>query len=154
MRSGEGAMGKLIVLRQVRERNAREALAGAAEAEARARAAEADLEARRRQAQERREHLKQEAGGEQPRAQVLQFRSRFERTLRSIEMSAGILLAQKRGDRIRAEEATARARATLAAARRAREQIEERLEEARLARRRRRERAEEEEHGERGGPER
>jgi hypothetical protein len=138
-----GRMGALILLRRVREEAERRELAAASEAEERARAAEADLDGRRRAVEDQLSRLRGEPSGEQPPAQVLQFQSRFERTLWAIQVRMEMLLATACGERITAAEAAARARAELAAARRAREHLCERQAAVRREQRRRREQAEE-----------
>ncbi len=136
-------MGKLILLREVREAAAREALALAAAAEDRAREAEATLEGRRRELEDRRSSLEREPPGEQPPAEVLQFRGRATRMLRALEVDVQVRLAAMRGERISAEEAARRVEAKWLAARRARERLQERQAAAREERKRGREAAEE-----------
>jgi hypothetical protein len=136
-------LGALILLSRAREEAQRRDMATTSQAETRAREAEAELDARRRTAGERISQLRDEAPGEQPPAQVLQFRSRAERTLREVQVQLQALLAAMRGERITAAEASARAKVALAAARREREHLEERLAKLRRERRRRREEAEE-----------
>jgi len=142
MSEERGPLGKLILLRRGREEAGRHALTRAIEAEERAQAAEADLAARHRAVERRLTRLR-EPPGEQPPAQVLQFQSRLQRTLWAMEVRVQVLLAEMRGERIGLQEATARARAELAVARRAREQAQERAAAIRGDRRRRREQLEE-----------
>lgn len=152
MSDEHGPVGKLVLLRRVREEAERDAVAGAVEAEGRARAAEAELVARHRALEERLSSAREEPGIEQAPAQVLQFQSRLQRTLWAMQVHVQVLLAEMRGERIGLEEATARARADLAAARRAREQAQERAAEIRRQRRRRREQLEEQAQDDAPGP--
>jgi len=143
MTDGEGAMGKLVLLRQVREEVERRALAAAAGAEARAREAEVWVEEERRDLALQLDRVRGGPADDQPPAQVLQLRTRLERRLRARQGSVELRLAQVRRERIGSEEAMVRARAELAVARRAREQAQERAEAIRRERRRRRQQAEE-----------
>jgi hypothetical protein len=136
-------LGKLILLRRVREEAEREALAGASQVEARAREGEQAAERRRKAVEDELARRRQEDPGERPIAQVLQLRHR---ALRRVEVALAWSEAQAgaaRRERIGAAEAAARIRARLAAARRARELMEERQAAARLEQRRRCEAAEE-----------
>ncbi len=156
MRDEAGPMGKLILLHRVREEAEREALARAADAEARAQAHQESADARVRLTREEQLRVQGEAAGEQPLAQVLQFRSRALRQIEALLVWTEAQAAAARGERISAAEAAARVRASLAAAHRACEQLQERLAAARRQRRRRREqvqeRAQDDTPGPRGGP--
>ena len=143
MNGDGGPTGKLLLLRRVREEREREALARASEAERRAQAGEEAAEARRRAVEEQLSRAREESGAVLPPAQVLQFRSRRLRQLLSALEAVEVQFAAARGERMGAAEAAGRVQASLAQARRAREQIQERLEVAHRDHQRRRERAEE-----------
>ncbi len=143
MSEERGPMGKLVLLRRIREEREREALADAARAEDRARSREQAAEDRRSAAAAELARASQESGGNRPQAQVLQFRSRFMRRLQALAVQVEVEVAAMRGERLDAAEAGARIRASLAKTRRARERLEERLAGARRERGRARERAEE-----------
>lgn len=142
MSEERGSMGKLVLLRRIREEREREALAGAARAEERARSREEAAEDRRSAAAAELARASQESGGDPPQVEVLQFRSRFMRRLQALAVQVEVEVAAMRGERIDAAEAAARIRASLAQTRRARECLEERLAAARRERGRARERAE------------
>jgi hypothetical protein len=131
-------MGKLIVLQRVREEAAREALARASDLEDRARTAERGTEERRRAAAEALAAAEREAlAGTRP-AQVLQFKSRHWRQLEQVLVGIEVQFAALRGERISAQEARERIRASHEATRARREKLEERLRAARRDARRRR----------------
>ena len=152
MSDEEGAMGKLILLRRMREEAERRALARAAEREVRARSEERLAEKRGRQAARDLWRAEREDAGERPLAQILQFQSRSLRQLRAMLESLERAHAAARGERIGASEASDQVRASLAAARRARELLQERLASARRDRRRRRQGIEDEAREDRGRP--
>lgn len=152
MSQERGPMGKLVLLRRVREEREREALADASRAEERARSRERAAEDRRSAAAAELARASQESGGDRPQAQVLQFRSRFLRRLQALAVQVEVEVAAMRGERLDASEAAARIRDSLARTRRARERFEERLAGARRERDRASERAEEEARVDAPGP--
>jgi hypothetical protein len=138
----ERHLAKLIVLRRVREERERDALAAATRAEEEARSREVAAEDRSRATADERARAAREDDGERTPAQVLQFRGRYARAIEKLAGELAVQLAAMRGERLTAAEAAARFRADLLRARRAREQLQERLAAARRERRRRRDDAE------------
>jgi hypothetical protein len=135
-------MGKLILLQRVREDAARAALASAQAAEDRARDAERDADGRRRAAGEAAAAARQTPPpGEAPPAQVLHLADVRRRQLHEVFVALEVHLAKLRGERITAEQARERKRASWEVDRERRRKLEERLRAARREARRRRERA-------------
>lgn len=130
-------MGKVLLLRRIREEEERGAVASAAAAEACAIEREASAEAQRSGVAETLSRAEREGSPGGAAAQLLQLQARFLLRLRSLERALEGRLAAARGERSGASEAAGRARASLATSRRSREALEQRWEAARLDARRR-----------------
>jgi hypothetical protein len=141
MNGKEGRLGKLILLRQAREEAGRRALEQARAAEARAEAAHREAAARRDAATEALAHTRQAPCGEDPPAQVLQFRSRWSRMMEQWVAATEAMMVEVRADRIAQAEAVQRRCAELVTSSDEGRRLVERLKAERRAHGRRRERA-------------
>jgi hypothetical protein len=143
VKARERTLGKLISLQRAREEAAREALAHAADAAAQAADAERSAEASAQGARATVAQAERAPLADRPLAEVLQFQSRFVRSMRRVAIAAELHRARVRGERITVEEAEARCRITWERARRARERFEEQERSRRREARRAREQREE-----------